>query len=175
MGTLARFISVFGFLLAAGCAATNQPIDTVQRVDLRRFMGDWFVIAAIPTILEKDAYNAIESYRLASDGTIATTFTFRDGGFDGPPRRYTPTGYVRDNTGAVWGMQFVWPIRAEYRVAHLDADYRETIIARTARDYVWIMCRTPSVSDGDYQRLVEKVKQLGYDPGRLRRVPQRWP
>ena len=161
--------------LFQGCAATNQPVETVPRVDLQRFMGDWFVIAAIPTFIEKNAYNAIESYRLAPDGTVATTFTFRDGGFDGPLRRYTPTGYVLDDTSAVWGMQFLWPIQAEYRVAHLDAAYRETIIARTARDYVWIMSRTPSVSEGDYQRLSEKVKRLGYDPNRLRRVPQRWP
>lgn len=174
MRSLALFL-VFLLGLLPGCAATNQPVATVPRVDLERFMGDWFVIAAIPTFIEKNAYNAIESYRLAPDGTVATTFTFRDGGFEGPLRRYTPTGYVRDDTGSVWGMQFLWPIRAEYRVAHLDAAYRETIIARTARDYVWIMSRSPTMSEGDYQRLAEKVKQLGYDVNQLRRVPQRWP
>jgi apolipoprotein D and lipocalin family protein len=174
MRSFAVFLTFLVGLLS-GCAATNQPIETVERVDMQRFMGDWFVIAAIPTFIEKNAYNAIESYRMAPDGTVATTFTFRDGGFDGPLRRYTPTGYVLDDTGAVWGMQFIWPIRAEYRVAHLDAAYRETIIGRTARDYVWVMSRSPSVSEADYQRLAEKVKQLGYDRNRLRRVPQRWP
>lgn len=174
MRSFAVFLTFLVGLLS-GCAATNQPIETVERVDMQRFMGDWFVIAAIPTFIEKNAYNAIESYRMAPDRTVATTFTFRDGGFDGPLRRYTPTGYVLDDTGAVWGMQFIWPIRAEYRVAHLDAAYRETIIGRTARDYVWVMSRSPSVSEADYQRLAEKVKQLGYDPNRLRRVPQRWP
>ncbi len=72
-------------------------------------------------------------------------------------------------------MQFIWPIRAEYRVAYLDSQYRHTIIARTARDYVWIMARTPSVSDEDYRTLVAKVAAIGYDSKRLRRVPQRWP
>jgi apolipoprotein D and lipocalin family protein len=138
-------------------------------------MGDWFVIAAIPTFIEKNAYNAIESYRLAADGTVETTFTFRDGSFDGPLKRYTPRGFVNDSSGAVWGMQFIWPIRAEYRVAYLDPQYRHTIIARTARDYVWVMARTPSVSDEVYRTLVEKVGAIGYDPILLRRVPQRWP
>ena len=36
----------------------------VKQVDLDRFMGDWYVIANIPTFIEKDAYNAIETYRL---------------------------------------------------------------------------------------------------------------
>lgn len=163
-------------LWLASCAGTAvAPIETVPAVDLKRFMGDWFVIAAIPTFIEKDAYNAVESYRLSPDGVVATTFTFREGGFDGPLKRYTPTGFVRDGSGAVWGMQFFWPIRAEYLVAYLDPDYREVIIARTARDYVWIMARQPAIDDQDYQRLVARVRELGYDTTKLRRVPQRWP
>ncbi|HEY6105565.1 MAG TPA: lipocalin family protein, partial [Anaeromyxobacteraceae bacterium] len=43
-----------------------------------------------------------------------------------------------------------------------------------ARDYVWVMARTPSLPDADRDRLLEIVKDLGYDPSRLRLVPQRW-
>jgi apolipoprotein D and lipocalin family protein len=61
-------------LLMVGCAAPpGPPLTTVEHVDLPRFMGDWYVIASIPTFLEKRAYNAVESYRLAEDGTVATT------------------------------------------------------------------------------------------------------
>ena len=42
-------------------------------------MGDWYVIANIPTFLEKDAYNAVESYRLDENGVIHTTFRFNKG------------------------------------------------------------------------------------------------
>ena len=73
-----------------------DPIHTVLSVDLNRFMGDWYVIANIPTTIEKDAYNAVESYRLAEDGTIETTFTFNKGGFDGPLKTYHPRGYIQD-------------------------------------------------------------------------------
>ena len=37
-------------------------------VDLNRFMGDWYAIAHIPTFIERDAYNAVESYRLTRRG-----------------------------------------------------------------------------------------------------------
>jgi apolipoprotein D and lipocalin family protein len=160
--------------LLAGCAGSPlPPPETVARVDLPRFMGDWFVIAAIPTFIETEAYNAIESYQLAADGTIETTFSFREGGFDGPAKRYTPRGFVADKqSNALWGMQFLWPFKSEYRVSYLDPDYRQTIIARTARDYVWIMARTPMIADDDYRKLVEKVGQLGYPTAKLRKVPQ---
>ena len=71
-------------------------------------------------------------------------------------------------------MRFVWPIKADYRIVYLDADYTQTIIGRQDRDYVWIMSRTPTISDLDYDRLVSMVGSLGYDTSKLLRVPQRW-
>jgi apolipoprotein D and lipocalin family protein len=171
----ARIVLAAAFLLS-GCQSTPKPpLAQAPSVDLARFMGDWYVIASIPTFIERDAYNAVESYRLAPDGTIETTFTFREGGFDGEPRRYTPRGFVFDHeSNAVWGMRFVWPVKADYRIAYLSPDYAQTVIARVARDYVWIMARTPSIPDADYQRLLQFVAAQGYDVALLRKVPQRW-
>ncbi|MEY4760522.1 MAG: hypothetical protein RLZZ200_378 [Pseudomonadota bacterium] len=172
---LARF--AFAALLVAGCSTSRLPdMPTVDHVDLPRFMGPWYVIANIPTYIERDAYNAVERYDLNDDGTIATTFTYRDGGFDGPKKTWRPKGFVVDSrSNALWGMQFLWPIKADYRIAYVDAGYTQTIIARQKRDNVWIMARTPQVPDADYQRLLATVAALGYDPTLVRKVPQRWP
>ena len=158
----------------AGCAVSPEKVTVpaVKQVELARFMGPWYVIANIPTFIETEAYNAVESYELNPDGTIHTTFTFNKGALDGPPKQYEPKGFVVPGTGnAIWGMRFVWPIKAEYVISHVDATYSETIIARSSRDYVWIMARTPSISAERYQSLVEKVGALGYDVGKLRKVP----
>ena len=161
-------------LTLAACAST-PPIRTVERVDLERFMGDWYVIANIPTFIEEGAHNAIESYRLDEDGTIATTFTFRDGDFDGEPKRYNPRGFVRDDpSNAVWGMQFIWPFKAEYRIIYLSDDYARTIIGRSARDYVWIMARSPQIDDEEYQAMMALLTEVGYDVSQVQKVPQRW-
>lgn len=151
-----------------------KPIHTVESVDLKRFMGDWYVIASIPTFIETDAFNAVESYKLAEDGTIETTFRFNKGGFDGPEKAYKPRGFIEDRqSNAVWGMQFIWPFKAEYRIIYLSKDYERTIIGRTKRDYVWIMARQPSISEEDYGRLVKFIEEQGYESGNLRRVPHR--
>ena len=161
-------------LALGGCQSVAlPPLAPLPRVDLERFMGDWYVIASIPTFIEKDAYNAIESYRLAGDGTIETTFTFRAGAFDGPLKRYTPRGFVMDrDSNAVWGMQFVWPIKADYRITDLAPDYSQVVIGREARDHVWIMARTPRIPEADYARLVARISAQGYDTSLLRKVPQ---
>ena len=60
--------------IMSACATNHlAPIATVPRVDLPKFMGNWYVIAAIPTAIETESYNAIERYVLDKDGSIATT------------------------------------------------------------------------------------------------------
>lgn len=158
-----------------GCAAKGPEMKTVEHVDIERFMGPWYVIANIPTFLEKGAHNAVETYSLNDDGTIATNFTYRKGGFDGKVKEYNPKGFVLDDeSNAYWGMRFVWPIKADYRIVYLNDDYTQTVIGRQNRDYVWIMARTPMISDDDYDQLVLFVESLGYDTSKLLRVPQRW-
>lgn len=166
-----------GLLPLVGCSTvTRAPIATVSHVNLDRFMGDWYVIANIPTFIEKGAHNAVESYRLAKDGTIETTFTFRADSFDGSPKRYNPRGFVVDRqSNAVWGMQFLWPFKSDFRIVYLTPDYTQTVIGREKRDYVWIMARAPTIPDADYRQIVEFLEQQGYDIARIQRVPQRWP
>lgn len=159
----------------AACAGRGPEMETVDYVDLERFMGDWYVIANIPTFLEKGAYNAVETYEMNDDGTIATTFTFRDGGFDGEKKEFNPKGFVRETgTNALWGMRFIWPIKADYRIVYLDDDYSQTIIGRQKRDFVWVMAREPDISDEDYEMLLGVVESLGYDLSKVQRVPQKW-
>ncbi len=164
--------------LMAGCAP-GAEMRTVERVDLPRFMGDWYVIASIPAAQEANAWNGVESYRLRPGTTdvIETTYSFREGSFDGPLVTLRPVGFVRGRAGAEWGMKFWWwqgPLRLEYLVVHLDEGYTETIIGRSARDYVWIMARTPRLPEPARNRLVAVVEDLGYDVSKLRMVPQRW-
>ncbi|MBN2158362.1 MAG: lipocalin family protein [Spirochaetes bacterium] len=161
-------------LLLCGCGE-KPSLKTVTGVDIKRFMGDWYVIANIPTFLEKGAHNAVESYSLDADGTIATTFTFRKGGFDGPVKTYHPRGFIRDpKTNAVWDMQFLWPLRSEYLIIYLSRDYSVTVIGRSKLDYVWIMARRPAISEADYRSLLKLLADVGYDVDRVRKVPQKW-
>jgi apolipoprotein D and lipocalin family protein len=166
---------VIASLSLSACAGGGPEMETVDYVDLERFMGDWYVIANIPTFLEKGAHNAIERYELNDDGTIATTFTFRDGSFDGEEKQYNPKGFVRDTeSNAIWGMRFIWPIKADYRIVYLDDNYSQTIIGRQKRDFVWVMAREPVISESEYQMLLGVVESLGYDVSRVERVPQKW-
>ena len=140
-------------------------------------MGDWYVIANIPTSIERDALNAVESYRLDSDGSIATTFTFREGGFDGKVKTLLPAR-LRARHRLERRLGHAVRVAHQGRLPHRvrEPDYQRTIIGREKRDNVWIMARTPQIADGRLEELRDRVGARGIRHERsLRRVPQQWP
>ncbi|MGD8208204.1 MAG: lipocalin family protein [Thiohalocapsa sp.] len=178
LDTLAKLAALMlGAALSTGCVETGgEPMETVPYVDLDRFMGDWYVVANIPTPLEQGAHNPLESYALSPDGTVATTFTFNKGSFDGPKKTYRPKGFVLDKeTNARWGMQFVWPVKADYRIIYLDEAYEHTVIGRAKRDYVWVMARSPTLDDKKLAEIEAFLDSVGYDIAKLERPPHRSP
>ncbi len=172
---LLKYLSVVICLfLISGCAATRPPLKTVEKMDLKRFMGPWYVIACIPVFIEAKAYNEVETYTLLSDGSIDTVLAFNEGSFEGPIKRHNPRGFIVDKVNnSTWGMQFIWPFKAEYLITHMNSDYSQTIVGRNKRDYFWLMARTPSIPEEDYKRLMGELDSQGYDMTKVRRVPQR--
>ncbi|RAN82972.1 hypothetical protein B5P43_02645 [Bacillus sp. SRB_336] len=172
-----NLLTACALLLSATAGARDwPPITPVAHVDLPRFMGNWYVIATIPTRFEKNAYDALEVYTLKPNGDVATSFHFRSGSFDGEKKAIHSTGIVTPGSGsAVWGVQVFWPLKAQYVVAYLKGDYSQVIVARDARDYVWVMARTPAIAQADYDALLARVGALGYPLEKVRKVPQSVP
>lgn len=170
-----KLLTILSVLFVSACAS-HAPMKTVDYVDISRFMGDWYVIANIPTFIEKGAHNAIETYQLDEDGNVLTTFSFYQDGFEGEFKQMNPKGFIKDkSTNALWGMQFIWPFKADYRIVYLDDDYQVTVIGRQKRDYVWVMSRQPEMSDADFNQIKSFIAGLGYDVTKLQKVPQKWP
>ena len=170
-----RLLTGLLFVLISGCASIPDDGHHVDRVELTRFMGDWFVIAHIPLPPEKQAFNAVESYRLDEQGRIEVRFRFRKGSPEGPLKSYTPVATVAEHpSNAIWRMQFLWPFQADFRIVWLNEDYSITVIGREKRDYAWIMARQPGIGEQQLADLVAFLDAEGYPTGSLRIVPHQW-
>lgn len=150
-----------------------SPLPHAGAVDLQRYMGRWYVISSIPTFLERGAVDATENYALRPDGSVDIDFRYRRSP-GGSEQALGSRGFVENGDNATWGVQFIWPIRADYRIAWLAPDYSQVIVAREKRDFVWIMARAPTLPQADYDALVQRVGAMGYDTAKLKRVPQRF-
>ena len=173
-------ILIFSSFVFRGCfddpeSGNTSIMRTVDFVDIDRFMGDWYVIANIPTFIEKGATNAIESYQLGEKGAIKTTFTYFKDSPNGEKKTYSPTGFIKNKeTNAEWRMQFFWPFKTPFLIIDLDKDYTYTVIGIPSRKYVWIMAREPSLSDGLYEEILKKLSGVGYDISLIQKITQDW-
>lgn len=162
------------FLLS--CSSTQTPpLKTVEAVDIPRFMGKWYVIASIPTFLEKGAHNAIEVYTWnEKHQRIDVDFTFNKNSFDGEKKHLPQKAFIyNQKTKAEWRIQLFWPLKFPYLVIDLAQDYSYTIISVPDRDYVWIMARTPKMDESLYQKLLTQLKAQHFETSLIQKVPQR--
>ena len=154
----------------------NFPkMKTVDYVDLERFMGDWYVIANIPTFIEKNATNAIESYSMTDNGKIKTVFTFFHESPTGEKKTYKPTGFIYNKeTNAEWRMQFIWPFKMPFYIIDLDKKYSYTVIGIPSRKYVWIMARDSIMPEDVYDKIINNLELIGYNISKIKKVTQKW-
>ena len=137
-------------------------------------MGTWYVQGYSPTFLDKDAYDATETYELSEDGKILTTYRFRKGSHEGGWKTMKPKGWVYDKkSNANWRMRFFGIFTSPYYILYVSPDYSETVVGHPSRDLAWVMGRSPVMSDGAYDRLLGELTRRDYDLEEFVRVPHK--
>ena len=68
-------------------------------------------------------------------------------------------------------MQFIWPIKSQYKITYLDNDYKTTVISRDALDYVWVMARSKVIDKPELDKVMSHIKALGYNMDLIRMIP----
>ena len=149
---------------------------TVAQVDLDRFMGKWYVWTGRTTFMETGAHNAVEIYSWNEEkNRIEIDFTFRKDGFDGPLKSIPQKGWIENGqTKAHWKVQPFWPLKFDYLVIALDANYEWTAIGVPNGKYLWIMGRKPQASDDQLKSIIQELDVIGYPTKDLIAIPQRW-
>ena len=153
-----------------GCSNMNYK-DTVDFVDLEKYQGDWYVMAARPTYFEKEVHNGIETYHI--DGKkIKIKFSYRKGDFNGPKKEVQQSGEVyNEKTNAHWKVSPLWPLKFDFLVIALADDYSWTAVGVPSGKYLWVMSRDYEISREQVDHMLEKVKAAGYPIHNIEYVP----
>jgi len=165
-----------GMATLSGCAPSGQgqlPLQTVERVDLVRYVGTWYEIASYPHRFQKGCVASRAIYSLRDDGQIAVRNECRQGALDGPLRAVEGRARVVDPaSNARLKVTFFWPFWGAYWIIDLDTDYRWAVVGHPSRNYLWILSRTPTMEEAVYEQIVARLSAQGYDPARLNRTLQ---
>ena len=152
-------------------------MNTVESVDIDRFMGKWYVLAGRFTFTEVEVHNGQESYTWNSEKQrIDVNFTYNQSGFDGPLLSIPQKAWIYDEkTKAHWKVSPFWPLKFNYLIVELDQDYKWTAIGVPDQKYLWIMARDWKNPTATIKIATERLRKKGYDVENLVLVPQRWP
>jgi apolipoprotein D and lipocalin family protein len=161
--------------LLAGCAsiAPAPELPVVDRVDLSRYMGRWYEIAAIPHWFQRGCTASTAEYSLRNDGRVDVLNRCHLGAPEGPVKQQEGVAKVVDpRTNAKLAVTFFWPFAGDYWIIALDRDYRYAMVGHPSRDFLWILSRTPTMPEETVRALLAQAATQGYDVGRVQRTDQ---
>jgi lipocalin len=159
----------FAMAMLVGCVS-GPKVDNapVAALDLNRYLGEWYEIARFDHSFERGIEQAKANYTLNEDGTIKVV---NSGIKNGKPKTAIGKGKLTD-TPALLRVSFFGPFYADYRVMMIDDDYAYALVGSGGADYLWILSRTPTISDVMKSALLVEARRRGYDTSKLIWVKQ---
>ena len=137
--------------------------SVIGNIDINRYLGSWYEIARFNHRFERGIEQSKAQYTLREDGNIDVLNT---GTKNGKPK--TAKGIAkRTDTPALLRVSFFGPFYGDYRVMLLDEDYRYSLVGSGTHDYLWILSRTPQLSESDKSAILAEAQRRGYDTSKL--------
>lgn len=152
--------------------AGNINNSTVKNLDIKRYLGTWYEIARFDHKFERGLVGVTANYSLRPDGKIKVLNSGYRNSLDGAYSEAIGKAKTTKSAG-VLKVSFFWIFYADYRVMELDPDYRWVLIGSKSDKYLWILSRTPQISDELKTQILEKAKKRGYNTSALIWVPQK--
>jgi apolipoprotein D and lipocalin family protein len=177
MSTRLIVLLIVGLGAAGAAAQAREPVETVASVDLNRYMGEWHEIARFPNRFQRQCAGDVRAtYTLRSDGRVDVLNQCRTA--EGETSSARGLARVVDSrTRARLEVRFapaflswlplVW---GDYWVIGLADDYGWAVVGSPNREYLWILSRTPSLEDAQYEQALGRAKANGFDVSRLERT-----
>lgn len=157
------------------CPDTTAPVNTMSYVNINRYMGKWYEIAAVPLSVQRHCYCSSSNYQRNPEDDTAFEIT-------NTCNKRSPTGYQAASYMDAWSnattgnskvrVQVIWPFTHDYWIIYVDKNYQYTLAGTPDRKNFWILARKPQLPKAIYDELVRKAVAQGYSTKYLVMTPQ---
>ncbi|MFN0135432.1 MAG: lipocalin family protein [Phycisphaerae bacterium] len=170
---MTAFVSVCAGFGSTGCTALFEPLETVESVDIERYVGKWYEIARYPFAAQAGCTGTTADYTLRDDGRVTVLNTCYVGSLDGEVQTIEGTARVVDEeTNAKLAVSFFAFFEGPYWIIDLDPDYQWAVVGTPIRTNLWILSRTPTLDEATYNDILTRLPDKGFDPARLELTEQ---
>jgi len=147
----------------AACSGQPKGTAVVTEFELERYLGTWYEIARLDHRFERGLTDVTANYALQEDGGVRVTNT----GFSTKTNEWDEANgkayFVDSPDVGKLKVSFFGPFYGGYNILELDSEgYEYALVAGPNRSYLWILARSPDISDSIVQSLVEKARSLEF-------------
>lgn len=160
-------------LLLSGCLGMPEGVEPVTEFELDRYLGKWYEIARLDHSFERGLEQVTAEYSMRDDGGVSVVnrgFSTATGEWEQAEGK---AFFIGDPSIGYLKVSFFGPFYGSYIVFALDkADYQYAFISGPDTSYLWLLSRTPQVSDEVMNDFLEQAGARGFDLDQLLLVNQ---
>lgn len=153
-----------------GCGTLGYPatVTPVQNFELPRYLGTWYEIARLDHSFERGLDQVTAEYTMRDDGGVRVTNRGYSSSKNAWKESVGRAYFVRGPEEGYLKVSFFGPFYGSYVVYELDEqDYQHAFVSGPDEDYLWLLSRTPTVSDELLDHFKEQAETKGFDTDSL--------
>ena len=160
------------FTLFSCSSSVKETLETVDQVDLAKYSGLWYEIAAYPNRFEKGCKCVTAEYSIIDSTTVRVINTCVDEK-SGKIKKIKGKAFpVESSNNSKLKVQFFWPFKGDYWVLYLDDEYKHAIVGSPDKKFLWILSREPNISKKKLEKLLLIIESKGFDKNKIRLTVQ---
>ena len=164
----------FIFSSIVGLTSTESAVKTVAAVDLNKYQGQWFEIAAIPQSFQKKCVkNTNATYTIEKESgyvVVNNVCTQADGtakGAEGRARIEDTKSNAKLKVTFVKLGGWIFTFGGDYWILGLEKNYQWVVVGDPTTNYGWILARKPNMTVADLRLANATLLSNGYDTCKL--------
>ena len=161
-------LSIALILFLTGCVGIPEDVKPVDNFELDKYLGNWYEIARLDHSFERGLTQVTANYSLLDDGGVRVLnrgYSVKNNSWkEAEGKAY----FVKEPDQGYLKVSFFGPFYGSYIVFALDHEnYQYSLVCGPDKSYLWILARSPTISEDIKNILIEKAMASGFDTSKL--------
>jgi apolipoprotein D and lipocalin family protein len=160
---------------ASALSGAEAPLRVVSSIDLKKYAGKWYEIARLPTGVDANcASDVVFHYAARPDGRMNVIHQCkRADGSVAQARGILRKAGTKKNDAVLQVrfapaiLSFMPNVWRDYWIIGIGPDYTWAVVGGPSRQSLWVLSRTPVMSDSSFEQAIEIAKGNGFDTSGL--------
>ena len=159
-------VALLSFFLLS-CVSVPKNVEPVSGFELNKYTGKWYEIARLDHGFERGLEKVSATYSINDDGSVRVV----NKGLSIKNQQWQEAvgkaKFVRDENTGFLKVSFFGPFYGSYVIFDLDKENYQYAFVTGGKNYLWLLSRTPTISEELKNKFLRVSKEAGYNVDEL--------